>query len=93
MVMRMDPESAARIARQVERGRSPVAETVVADSLGRRVAGETELADLRAKIQLGLDDVARGDWVDVTPGFWRELHEEAEAAFERGEQPDADVCP
>ena len=54
---------------------------------------EQQIGALRAKLQVGLDQIKRGDVVEYTPEFMDELVQETEEAFLRGEVPDRDVWP
>jgi putative addiction module CopG family antidote len=54
---------------------------------------EQQIAALQAKLQVGLDQVNRGEVVEYTPEFMDEMILETEEAFLRGEVPDRNVWP
>jgi hypothetical protein len=54
---------------------------------------ESQLDALRAKLQIGLDELARGEGIEWTPDLMQRLSLEADEMHRRGEQPDPDVCP
>jgi len=73
----VDHQSERLIQRKIETGAYPDAPAVVREAL--RVLDERDrLHALRAEIQLGLDDVARGDVVDFTPELMDRLVRESE---------------
>jgi len=47
---------------------------------------------LRAKIQVGLDQIDRGEVVPVTPELWDEIDRQVDERFLRGDQPNPDAC-
>ncbi len=54
---------------------------------------DDHIAALRAKLQVGLDQMERGDTVLLTPGLLDEIDREVQERFRRGDEPDLDVCP
>jgi hypothetical protein len=54
---------------------------------------ERQLAALRAKLRVGLDELNRGEGAEWTPALMKQLRHGADEMFHRGEQPDPDVCP
>ena len=51
------------------------------------------LRQLRAKLQIGIDELDRGEGVEWTPALMDQLSREADEMYRRGEKPDPDVCP
>jgi hypothetical protein len=48
---------------------------------------ESQLENLRAKLQSGLDQLNRGEGVPFTPELVSEMRRDAEVHFHRGERP------
>ena len=82
-----------RIRHLVDIGSYPNADAVVRDALRLLEQHHDKLTTLRAKIQIGLDQVERGEVIPYTDEFWDDLDREVDEAIRRGEQPDPDVCP
>lgn len=93
MPVHLPPRLEAQIDQLVADGHFASAESVIVEALRLLQERESRRAQLRAKIQVGLDQLDRGEGVAVTPALWEEIDREAEAALRRGEQPDPDVCP
>jgi antitoxin ParD1/3/4 len=91
MSITVTPETEREIRHWIESGHYPDADAVLNDALG--LLHERKLATLRAKIQSGLDQIERGEGIELTPEVWDEIEREADEALLRGEQPDPDVCP
>jgi hypothetical protein len=51
------------------------------------------LEQLRAKLQVGIDQANRGKSVDWTPESREQIRRSARRRVKRGEKPDPDVCP
>jgi antitoxin ParD1/3/4 len=92
MNVSLTPELEKMVRERVESGRYNNASEVVRDAL-RHLDSKDRLDHLRALIQVGLDDVERGDVFEFTPELMREIEREADEAFLRGDVPDPDVCP
>lgn len=54
---------------------------------------ERQLDNLRAKLQIGFDQLDRGEGVEWTPELMERLSREADEMHRRGERPSPDVCP
>jgi hypothetical protein len=54
---------------------------------------EDQLDTLRAKIRIGLDQLDRGEGIEMTPDVWDDLDREVDERLRRGDTPNADVCP
>jgi antitoxin ParD1/3/4 len=75
----------------IERGRYPDADSLLEDAL--RLLEERELAELRAKLQVGIDQLERGEGVPFTPELVAQIRRDADDRLRRGDRPNPDVCP
>jgi antitoxin ParD1/3/4 len=80
------------VERLVASGQYEDAEEVIGQAL-RLLEEHERLQQLRAKIKIGLDELDRGEGIEVTPEFWEQLDREVDEAILRGDEPDPDVCP
>lgn len=48
---------------------------------------------LLAAVQMGADQLARGEGREWTPDRWNEINREAKKRIQEGRRPKADVCP
>jgi antitoxin ParD1/3/4 len=80
-----------RVRPWVESGRYPSADAVILDAL--QLLEERDLESLRAKLQIGIDQLDRGEGIPYTPELMAELRREAKERIRHGELPDPDVCP
>lgn len=77
----------------IESGGYKDANEFVIETVHRLAEQERALADLRAKIQVGIDQADRGQLIEFTPERSAELFESAKRRFAAGELPSPDVCP
>ena len=90
--VQMSDETAARFQRKVDRGLYPGLETAFAEAA--RLLDELEYnRSLQAKIQVGLDEVERGEVVPWTRELSRQLLEEAIELHKLGIRPESDEWP
>lgn len=85
-------EIAAIIERKVDQGLFENAESVVAEAVRRLDDGDECDEALLAKLQIGIDELERGEgmpWNDETK---QRIVREGRAAYERGDLPNPDVC-
>lgn len=54
---------------------------------------EDHVDTLRARIQVGLDELDRGEGEEWTPALMERISREADELYRRGEQPDPDAGP
>jgi antitoxin ParD1/3/4 len=54
---------------------------------------DRQLRELRATLQVGLEQAERGELIPYTPEFMDELIREVEEAYQRGETPDPNAWP
>lgn len=82
-----------QIRQKVERGDFPDAREVIREAMRLLEAQELELQQLRDKLQIGLDQLDRGESVRFRPELVDRLRREVEGRFHRGERPSPDVTP
>jgi antitoxin ParD1/3/4 len=80
------------VERLVASGQYEDAEEVIGQAL-RLLEEHERLQQLWAKIQIGLDELDRGESVEWTPELMEQLKREGDEMYRRGELPDPDVCP
>lgn len=93
MTIQLPPDVAERIRQKVARGDFPDAGEVVRAAMRLLEEQEQQLAHLRSALQIGLDQLDRGEGIPFTPDLMAEIRREAEDLFRRGERPDPDVVP
>ena len=89
----LDAQLEAIIRQKVESGLYADADAVLREALRLLDERDRRLQDLRAKLQVGLEQIERGETVAFTPELLEEISREAEEMVLRGEEPDPDVCP
>lgn len=92
MNVSLTPQLEAKIRERVESGRYNNASEVVRDAL-RHLEEYERLEHLRALLEVGRKDELRGDLIEFSPEWMADLHRRVEERFQRGEEPDPDVCP
>ena len=94
MAVHLPADVEANILRQkIERGDYPDAGKVAREALRLLDLEEIQLVEHRAKLQVGLDQLERGEGVEWTPALMEQLSREADEMHRRGDRPDPDVCP
>ena len=93
MTIQIPPDVEARIRRKVETGEFPDAGEVVREAMRLLDEQERQLQELRAKLQVGLDQLDRGEGVAYTPELMAKIRRDVAERYRRGEQPNPDVCP
>ena len=83
----------AAIRRMVESGRYSDSVAVVREAVQTLEEIERQRADLRAKIQIGIDQADRGELVEWTPELREQIRQSARRRAQLGERPNPDVCP
>ena len=92
MNVSLTPELEAMIRQQVDSGRYNNASEVVREAL--RLLDEHErVQHLRSLLAVGLEQAQRGELVEFTPEWMKDIARSAEERFLRGDEPDPDVCP
>jgi antitoxin ParD1/3/4 len=93
MAINVPADIEERILEKVERGDFPDAGEVIREAMRLLDEQEQELQQLRDKLQIGLDQLDRGECVLFTPELMNELRQEVDDRLRRGEQPNPDVVP
>ena len=93
MAMQLPPDIEARIQQKVAEGYFPDADEVIREAMRLLDAQERQLDELRAKLQIGLDQLDRGESVPFTPELIERIRRNADERFRRGERPKPDVVP
>ncbi|MBA3451377.1 MAG: type II toxin-antitoxin system ParD family antitoxin [Chloroflexia bacterium] len=92
MNVSLTPQLEAMIRQRVKSGRYNNASEVVREAL-RHLEEHERLEHLRALLEVGRQDELRGDLVTYTPELFEEIDRRVEEMFQRGDEPDPDVCP
>lgn len=93
MPVQLPADVEASIRQKVESGHFPDAGEVVREAMRLLDEQERQFNELRAKLQVGLDELDRGEGVEWTPALMEQLRQEADEMYRRGTRPDPDVCP
>jgi antitoxin ParD1/3/4 len=92
MTVSLTPQLEAMIQQRVESGRYTDADEVVREAL--QLLEEREQRDhLRSLLEVGLEQLRRGEFVEFTPERAEEIRRRAKEAYLRGDKPKPDVCP
>jgi antitoxin ParD1/3/4 len=92
MSVTLTAELANRIQQKIAAGRYRTADEVVEEAL-QALDERERLEQLRAKLQVGIDQLDRGEGIPFTPELLDEIDREVDDRLRRGEQPSPDVCP
>ena len=84
MTVTLSPELEALVRDKIESGRYADAGEVVEDALRLLEERDKRLQELRAELQIGLDQEERGELVDWTSDFMARLKDEADERTRRG---------
>lgn len=90
--IQISEEDAALVEQKVEQGLYPDTQAAIAEAI-RLLDEHDALAELRAKIQVGLDQAARGEVVPFNEETRQRIVREGRAKYERGDPLNPDVCP
>ena len=93
MAIQLPADVEDRINEKVARGEFPDAGEVVREAMRLLDEQERRLDEFRAKLQVGLDQLDRGEGVPYTPELMARIRRDVADRYRRGEQPDPDVCP
>lgn len=92
-IAKLPPQTEAEILDLIESGGYDDATQIVVQAVHQFAQREQALVDLRAKIQVGIDQADRGEFAEFTAERSAELFESAKRRLDAGELPSADVCP
>jgi hypothetical protein len=90
VTIRISQETADLVQRKVDQGLYPDLETAFAEA-ARLLDEQDYVRDLRAELQIGIDEADRGELLEWTPELNQQLLEEARALYRQGVKPDEDV--
>ena len=93
MTIQLAADVEARILQKVERGDFPDPNQVVREAMNLLDEQAHQIAALKAKLQVGIDQLDRGEGIEWTPELMDQLRQEAVERHRRGEKPHPDVCP
>jgi len=93
MSIQLSADIEAHIRQKIESGHFPDADQVIREAMRLLDEHERQLDQIRAKLQSGRDQLARGEGVPFTPDLVAQMRRDAEERFQRGEHPNPDVCP
>jgi antitoxin ParD1/3/4 len=93
MHVNLSPEMESFVKDRVASGFYGNATEVIRDAIRRMQAEESRAAAWRAAIQLGDEQIERGEGVPYTPQHLDAITERAKAAIHSGQPLDADVLP
>ena len=91
-ISNLPSQTEAEIRSLIASGGYDDATEIVVQAVHQFAQREQSLADLRAKIQVGIDQIERGDVIDDSPEFRRQLRQEAHELAGSGLPLDPDVC-
>jgi antitoxin ParD1/3/4 len=93
MTIRLPVDVEERINEKVARGDFPDAGEVVREAMRLLDEQERQLNEFRAKLQIGLDQLERGESAPYTPELVARMRRESDDRFRRGQRPKSDVVP
>jgi antitoxin ParD1/3/4 len=93
MTIQLPADVEDRIKEKVARGDFSDAGEEVREAMRLLDEQERQFEELRAKLQIGLDQLARGESVPYTPELMARIRRDVAERYRRGEQPHPDVCP
>lgn len=95
MTMLVPPKKDAPlfIERKVREGEFSTVEEAVDAAVERIAEDDQRLTELNAALQIGIDELDRGERIAWSPELMDEIWEEAMRRFDVGEKPDPDVLP
>ncbi len=83
MAIDVSADVEARIRREIERGCYPDANEVIREAMRLLDDRESRLDGLRDEIQIGLDELDRGEGEEWSPALMERLSREADEMFRR----------
>lgn len=92
MNVSLTPQLEAMIRQRVESGRYNNASEVVREAL-RLLEEQERVQHLRSLLAVGLEQAHRSELVEFTPELFMDIDRRVEERFNRGDDPDPNVCP
>jgi antitoxin ParD1/3/4 len=93
MNVQLDKETEAFIARKVRDGDFRDASEAIEAAVRLMAEQDQRISELRAALQIGIDQLDRGERVKVGPNFLEDVMARARAKIVAGEKPNPDVLP
>jgi len=93
MLVKIDKKTEATIAQMVHDGDVRDASEAVEIAVSRLAEMNRRRAELEAALKIGIDQLDRGERVEVGPDFVKSVMARARAKVAAGEQPNPDVLP
>jgi putative addiction module CopG family antidote len=93
MSITFPPDLEATVQRLVESGRYDDSEAVLREAVRLLEEIERKRDELRAKLQIGIDEANRGELIEWTPELRQQIRESAHRRAAAGDRPHPDVCP
>jgi antitoxin ParD1/3/4 len=93
MTVTLTAQLSNEVQRWVDTGEYSDADAVMRDALSLLKERRAQLDALRAKLQVGIDQLDRGEGVLYSPQLLEEIDRDVDERLRRGEQPNPDVCP
>jgi antitoxin ParD1/3/4 len=91
MSVQLTPDAEAMIRQKVESGLYENADEVIDEAL-RLLDEHDRLRQLRAKLDVGLAQIERGEAIPFTPDLVAQMKQDARRMYREGKQPSPDVC-
>lgn len=92
MTITLDAQLEAVVQKKIEDGLYADARDVIHEAL-RLLDEHDRLRQFRAKLQIGLDQLDRGEGRPLTPELWEEIKQNVARKQREGHRPNPDVCP
>jgi antitoxin ParD1/3/4 len=91
--IQLSDETIEILQRKIDQGLYADAETAVAEAVRRLNDKDHDDEALLDKLQIGINELERGDGIPWNEETKQRILREGRAAYERGDLPDPDVCP
>ena len=93
MQVKLDKQAEEFITRKVQEGEFRDAGEAISEAVHRMAEEEAKMRELRAALQIGIDQLDRGEKVRLTPDIAAEIFAEAKRRHESGQARKRDVLP
>lgn len=93
MSVHLKSDAQTFIEERVREGDFEDADEAVAAAVRQMAERHDQLAKLNAALQIGIDQLDRGERIAIGPNYLEDVMRRAQAMIEAGEEPDPDVIP
>ena len=93
MTLQLPADVEIWVREKVARGEFSDVDAVIREAMRLLDEREHQLAELRAMLQTGLDQLDQGKGIPFTPALVAQMHRDAEERFRQGERANPDVEP